>query len=262
MTKILMCSPDYFEVSYDINPWMTKQIGQVNRDLAQIQWYKLYTALKEHATVDLISAEPGLPDMVFTANAGTVVKNKVVLSRFAKEPRRGEETRFAHYFYEREYTVHQPDEYYEGEGDHLIDSRGRHWLGYGFRTEKIAVHGVEKYLDLAIMPIGLVDSRWYHLDTAFCPLPGGELMWHSAAFSMKAQNIIQQAFPVRFDVSETDALRFACNCVCIGRHLFMPAGTVIAGVLRDLDYRVHEFNLSEFIKSGGAAKCLTLLLEH
>lgn len=262
MTKILMCSPDYFEVSYDINPWMTDQIGKVNNDLACTQWRKLFLALKEHADVELLYPIKDLPDMVFTANAGTVVGRRVVLSRFSKDPRRREETHFAHYFFNAGFTVHQPDEYYEGEGDHLIDSRGRHWMGYGFRTEKIAVHGIEKYIDTAIMPIGLTDNRWYHLDTAFCPLPDGELMWHSAAFSAKAQNIIQQAFPVRFDVCKEDALKFACNCVCIGRDLFMPAGTVIAGVLRDLDYRVHEFDLSEFIKSGGAAKCLTLMLEH
>lgn len=257
-----MCSPDYFEVSYDINPWMTDQIGKVNKDQAQAQWHNLYNSLKEYADIDLIDAQPNLPDMVFTANAGIVIDDRVVLSKFAKNPRQEEEIHFARWFYDQGYIVHQPEQNYEGEGDHLIDSNNRHWMGYGFRTENLVANSIEKYLNVSVIPISLIDNRWYHLDTAFCPLPGNDLLWYSPAFSVKSQKIIIESFPKQINISKEDALKFACNCVCIGKDLFLPANTRVANILRDLNYRVHEFDLSEFIKAGGAAKCLTLLLDH
>lgn len=253
-----MCPPTYFEVSYDINPWMTNQIGKVNNIQAQEQWQNLYNSLKEHADILLIDAQPKLPDMVFTANAGTVVGNQVILSKFSKDPRREEEVHFARWFYDQGYTIHQPDEYYEGEGDHLVDHYNRHWMGYGFRTENFVTHSIEKYLNLSVTPIALSDDRWYHLDTAFCPLPGGELLWYSPAFDIKSQKIIIKSFSQQINISKDDALKFACNCVCIGKDLFLPAHTRVANILRELNYRVHEFDLSEFIKAGGAAKCLVL----
>ena len=47
MKKILMCSPDYFNVTYDINPWMSNNIDKVNTNLAITQWNQLYFSLKQ-----------------------------------------------------------------------------------------------------------------------------------------------------------------------------------------------------------------------
>src|SRR5207253_373 len=68
----LMCPPDYFEVSYSINYWMDPSV-RVDRDRAHEQWEGLVATLRSaDAVVDEVPAQPELPDMVFTANAGIV----------------------------------------------------------------------------------------------------------------------------------------------------------------------------------------------
>ena len=80
--RFLMCAPDHYDVDYVINPWMEGNIHKSSRDRAVEQWQKLHLILKEHATVDLVTPQKGVPDLVFTANAGLVLGNNVVLSRF------------------------------------------------------------------------------------------------------------------------------------------------------------------------------------
>mgnify|MGYP003337226491 FL=1 len=70
MKNILMCEPRYFDVSYDINPWMTNNKGLVDKELAEHQWQELYNSLGGVTNIKLIPPYNGLPDMVFTANAG------------------------------------------------------------------------------------------------------------------------------------------------------------------------------------------------
>ena len=45
MKQLLMCYPKYFDVLYDINPWMTHQIGKVSSDIAVKQWTSLFDKL-------------------------------------------------------------------------------------------------------------------------------------------------------------------------------------------------------------------------
>jgi N-dimethylarginine dimethylaminohydrolase len=50
--------------------------------------------------------------------------------------------------------------------------------------------------------------------------------------------------------------------VCVDDQVILPAGcTQLVGDLCSRGYRVHPVNLSEYLKSGGAAKCLTLRLD-
>ena len=69
-----MCPTDYFDVVYEINPWMDKTV-QVDKGLARSQWEALYRLLSEEigATIELVNPLEGLPDLVFTANAGLSV---------------------------------------------------------------------------------------------------------------------------------------------------------------------------------------------
>ena len=83
MKTFLMCKPSYFEVRYVINPWMTANIGRVDKELASRQWNNLYDTLAEKTNIKLIEPVAGLPDMVFTANAGLVNKHKeAIVSSF------------------------------------------------------------------------------------------------------------------------------------------------------------------------------------
>jgi N-dimethylarginine dimethylaminohydrolase len=259
MKNLLMCRPSHFEVIYDINHWMHDQAGHVDSAKANNQWYNLFDAVSRHCVIHLIDGVKNLPDLVFTANAGFVQGNNAILSKFATQERQPEEQLFRQWFEHKEFSVYQPTANYEGEGDHLIDSKGRHWMGYGFRTSQAAAAEIQPILKTIINTLELVDPRWYHLDTCFCPLPNRDaVVWYPGAFSESAQNKIRASFSNSIEISLQDALLFSCNCICIGDNLFMPAGSTVADQLRALDYNVAEIELSEFLKAGGAAKCLVL----
>jgi N-dimethylarginine dimethylaminohydrolase len=254
-----MCPPTYFDVTYDINPWMTNNQNTVNSISATAQWQALAKKLSQNVDIIELSPEPNLPDMVFTANAGFVHKNTAILSKFSVSPRQPEEQYFAKWFKDQGYTVTQPKNAYEGQGDHLRDREGRHWIGTGFRTTAEATMEIRELLDEPVNVLELVDPRWYHLDTCFCPLPRyGQVMWYPAAFSKNSQELIRKSFEISIEITEKQALSFCCNAVCIDSIIFMPADVELCERLKKLAYIVEQFDLREFLKSGGSAKCLVL----
>jgi lysine-ketoglutarate reductase/saccharopine dehydrogenase-like protein (TIGR00300 family) len=262
--RILMCAPHHYDVDYVINPWMEGNIHRSSRDQAEAQWNQLYQILKTYATVDLVEPQPGWPDMVFTANAGLVLDNTVVLSRFLHLERQGEEPYFLQWFKEQGYTVHTLPKSlpFEGAGDALIDRDG-HWLwaGYGFRSELDSHPYLAQWLDVEVLSLRLVDRRFYHLDTCFCPLTGGYLLYYPSAFDIYSNHLIERRVPAekRILVEEVDAVNFACNAVNIDRVVVMNnISDRLKQSLTDCGFTVVETPLSEFLKAGGAAKCLTL----
>lgn len=253
-----MCSPEYFGVSYDINPWMSHNIGQVNHDIAQDQWLVLNKALSRVAEVHVMPGVQELPDLVFTANAGFVKDDIAIVSLFYKQQRQPEEEHFEKWFKVNNYKTIKLKNSYEGEGDHLVDKWGRHWMGTGFRSTIQAALELGDIFKVHVHTLELVDPRWYHLDTCFCPLPNGEILWYPNAFSEKSQKLVNNSFTDMISISEQDALAFACNSVCIDNNIFMPKNHNVADALKARGYNVQEFDLSEFMKAGGAAKCLVL----
>src|SRR5689334_25932 len=98
--RFLMCPPDHFGVEYVINPWMAGKLGTVADGRARAQWQALHALLTETlgAEVAQVTPQPGLPDMVFTANAGLLRGGVFVPSRFRYPERQGEEPYFARWF--------------------------------------------------------------------------------------------------------------------------------------------------------------------
>ena len=264
--RILMCPPDYFQVDYVINPWMDGHTDTLDLGLARAQWQQLREAIAAHAEVVELEPRPGLPDLVFTANAGFVHGRRAVPSHFMPHERRPEEP-FLRAFFEAEgFEVHVlPDNIaFEGAGDALID-RGGPWLwaGYGFRTEIEAHDYLRRWFDLELVSIRLVDPRFYHIDTCMCPLDGGYLLYHPPAFDEASRAEIERRVPAekRLPVTVENAGHFACNAVNVGDQVFMnKAGPELVETLESCGFRVHQVGLSEFLKAGGSAKCLTLKL--
>ena len=158
--KILMCPPDYFTVDYVINPWMAGNEESLSLDRAKQQWEELRATVARFADVVTMDAEPELPDMVFTANAGVVYGNKAIASHFMPMERRPEEPIFKRWFRENGFDLFELDEKigFEGAGDCLLDRRGPWlWTGYGFRTEIEAHPEIEKYFDIEVISIRLTD---------------------------------------------------------------------------------------------------------
>jgi N-dimethylarginine dimethylaminohydrolase len=218
--------------------------------------------------VVLISQQPGLPDQVFTANAGMVLKEKVVVSRFRAPERQGEEPFFREWFARNDFDIAAwPKEVsFEGAGDALLD-RGLPivWVGHGFRSAKSTPCLLEQTFQRRTIGLQLVDPRFYHLDTCLCPLEGGYLMYFPAAFDGAAQKAIAEAVPAekRIEVEAADAEQFCCNAVDLNRKVFLNgASDSLQARLRQKGFTPVITPLSEFMKAGGAAKCLTLKLRE
>jgi len=151
---------------------------------------------------------------------------------------------------------------FEGEGDALF--YGDTLLtGWGQRSDEAACLGVGDLLSVPVLPLHLVDSRWYHLDTCLIPVSPELLAYYPPAFDARANAAIEALPGEKITLSEPDALRFGGNAVVVGNQIVMNSGCeALAGELRARGYTVHATDLSEFIKSGGSAKCLVLVLEH
>ena len=265
MSRLLVCPPDYFAVDYEINPWMHRS-NVVNRERAVAQWHRLVQVLERElgVTLERMKPVPGLPDLVFTANAGVVFDGKAVPSRFRYPERRREETYFEAWFREHGYDVTTLDEglYFEGAGDLLGFPDG--WFGgYRQRSDIRAFPVLSDLFGKEILPLELVDGRFYHLDTCFCPLSGGELLYYPLAFDDYGRAAIMERLDAgrRLEVPEEEALKFACNAVCIARQVVLPEHCPkTMTLLESHGYRPYPLPLDEFMKSGGSAKCLTLAL--
>jgi len=266
--KILMCRPDYFTVDYVINPWMAGQESSLDIALARAEWQTLRDTIEEYADVAEIEPQAGLPDLVFTANAGAVYGNKAIASHFMPHERRPEEVHYKKWFRNNGFELLNLDEKigFEGAGDCLFD-RGGPWLwtGYGYRTEIEAHAEIQKYFDVELVSIRLTDSRFYHIDTCFCPLTGGFLMYHPPAFDFDSRIAIESRIPPhkRIIVDTMDAGNFACNAVNVGDTVILnKASDPLKARLMLAGFKVREVGLSEFLKAGGSAKCLTLKLKE
>ncbi len=261
--RILMCPPDYYGIEYEINPWMSRSRGSTP-EKAQGQWQALADILRRlGVTVELLTPRPGLPDLVFTANAGLMFHNCFFSARFRHEVRARETPHFDAWFAEHGFTVeHLPEEmFFEGAGDALFCGPTL-FAGYRIRSDVRGHQHLGQVLGKQVLPLELVNPRFYHLDTCFCPLAPGEAIWYPEAFDSYGRKVIEGHIPRLLAVQEADAHRFGCNAVVVGKTVVINAGCdQLGNDLRSRGYQVIATELDEFLKAGGSAKCLTLRLD-
>jgi N-dimethylarginine dimethylaminohydrolase len=273
-----MCAPDHFEVSYRINPWMDPAQWSVSADrLAQDArrgWQQLKSTYERlGARVDVQPPQPGLPDMVFTANAALVLDRRALLARFVCAERRGEEAHdraFLQALRARgaidEIVDTPPGLVFEGAGDAIWDAtRSVLWTGYGQRSSYEMQYVLAETFAVPTVALELVDPRFYHLDTCFCVLSGGEVIVYRPAFDAKSLGLIEELVG-RDDLivaGDEDAHHLAVNSVCLGRDVVLcHASDALRGALVERGYRPHVVALDSFNRAGGAAYCLTLRLDQ
>ena len=259
-----MCRPTYFRIAYEINPWM-RLARQASHARAQRQWMQLYQALTRHAgaRVTLLPPLARQPDLVFTANAGLVRGRTLIRSNFRYPERQGEEPHIERWFRSHGYRVHALPRglRFEGEGDAL-------WLGdrlivgYHFRSDVHAHRAIGRLLRCEVLSLELRDPKFYHLDTCFCPLTATSALYYPGAFDRYARAVLKRTVDDPLVVSRAEALRFVCNAIPVGQWLIVPRGLMRSTqrALRDRGWRLVELEFSEFLKAGGAAKCLVLRL--
>jgi N-dimethylarginine dimethylaminohydrolase len=260
---ILMCRPEHFGIEYEINPWMHVAV-EVDHDRAVEQWEALHSVYRDLGeTIVLTAPQVGLPDMVFTANAAVVWRRRAVLSRFHHAERAGEERHWRGALEELGFVVHDVDAEisFEGAGDALFV--GDHlFQAWGFRTDQAAHAEVARYLDVESTSLQLVDPRFYHLDTCFCPLDDHTALIAPDAFAPESVELVRARVPRLIEVPRAVAEGFACNAMPLqGRVISSSASEGIRSPLLDAGFEVVPLPMDEFMKSGGGVRCLSLPLD-
>ncbi|GAA2799700.1 dimethylargininase [Kribbella solani] len=258
---LLMCPPEHFTVRYEINPWMNVDVA-VDHGLANRQWERLRQIYEELGhRVDVMAALPGLPDMVFTANAGVVHNGRALVSNFTHPERQPESEGFLGWFREagfRPASIAATRN--EGEGDVL--TVGRLMLaGVGPRTARASHQELREFFDVPVITLELVDPRFYHLDTAMSVLDERTVAYYPGAFSQAAVAVIEQLFPGAIRATEEDACGFGLNAMSDGRNVVMSDRA--PGLTKQLEaagFHPITTDMSELLKSGGSVKCCTLEL--
>ncbi|MCI2239347.1 hypothetical protein MO973_32965 [Paenibacillus sp. TRM 82003] len=263
--RFLMCAPEHFTVSYEINPWMDAA-APVDAARALAQWHLLRTTFERLGhEVEVVPSAPGLPDMVYAANGALVTPQGSVGVRFAHPERAGEAEAYARWLEEHGLgPVHRPVHVNEGEGDLLVV--GEHLLaGHGFRTDLAAHREVEEVLGRPVTSLRLVDPRFYHLDTALTVLDDDprhpDVAYFPGAFDEASQRTLRELFPhaLRTDAATAEVL--GMNAVSDGKHVVLsPRAQRYAEQLTERGYVPVPVDLSELLRGGGGAKCCTLVL--
>ena len=272
--NILMCKPTYFDVKHFLlNDHMT-MIKDVDKWKAGFQWKKLRSTLHNNGVnLEFIEPKNRLVDMVFSANGGLIYKNKALVSKFSAEPREREQKEYFNYFTNNGYDVYNMHNYFEGAGDALFSHNKKHlWIGYGFRSSLASMFEINNILNdenIDIHSLQLVDGRWYHLDTCFCPIGKDSLLLYENAFTPKSLTKIYSVYDENkvIKVTAEDAINFACNSICIPS--ITNSATIIGHKfskelkynLFDRDFNVIENDMSEFLLSGGSTKCCVLSID-
>ena len=260
---ILMCPPDYYGIEYEINPWMDCKRDS-DHAVAVEQWSSLKQILEElGARVSLLEPQPGLPDLVFTANAALVYRDTAIISRFRHAQRQGEEQHDAAWFAAHDFHVERlaDETFFEGAGDALFCGETL-FAGYRMRSDASAHQQVAALLGVRVIPLELTDPFYYHLDTCFCPLAPGVAMWCPAAFDAYAQRAIAEHVETLIEIDPDEAKQFAANAVVVGQTIVTNVGCdALHTKLRNAGFETIATPLDEFVKAGGSAKCLTLRID-
>ena len=271
---LLLVDPAHFDVHYVINPWMRPGAWAADPEgqgrAARAGFEALAAALRRAgADVEVVPGVPGQPDMVFPANAAVVLDGRAIVARFACAERRGEEQPYLRALQEyqargllQEVSIFPEGCFQEGAGDAIWDATRRHfWCGYGQRSVRRAADAVAAFFGQDVVALELATPQFYHLDTCFCPLSGGEVLYYPPAFTPEALARIEAHVSPkqRLVASEADAAAFCVNAVNIGQEVVMArAPAHVRGMLEDRGYVVRDVDLDPFILSGGGAYCMTL----
>lgn len=271
LRRYLMCRPEYFTVSYKINPWM-EPATPTNTAVAIRQWQSLYdTYLALGHQVELIDPIAGLPDMVYTANGGFVIDNIAYGPKFRHPERAPEGAAFMDWFAAHGFEVSAPVEVNEGEGDFLLVGETI-LAGSGFRSTGGSHREVAAVFDREVLSLNLIDPNFYHLDTALSVLDpveglrnGGpahaNIAYLAEAFDAKSRETLEARFPDAIVVARADGAVFGLNSASDGRNVIIsPRATGFARQLRERGYTPVMVDLSELLLGGGGIKCCTLEL--
>ena len=263
---VLMCRPDFFTVSYRINPWMHPE-DPTDTSLAVRQWQTLYDLyLRLGFQVELIDPIAGLPDMVYAANGGFVLDGIAYGARFQYPERQPEGPAYMEWFAAHGLRVAEPQVTNEGEGDILLVGETI-FAGTGFRSDIASHDELRRIYHREVVTLTLIDPSFYHLDTAFAVLDSnggpGSVAFLPKAFDAASLDVLDQRFPDAIHVNDADAKVLGLNSFSDGKNVVIASrATDFERQLRERGFIPHGVDLSELLLGGGGVKCCTLELRR
>lgn len=261
---VLMCRPEFYTVSYRINPWMHPE-DPTDTNVALDQWqtlYDLYTTLGYR--IELIDPVPGLPDMVYAANGGFTLDGIAYGARFQYPERGPEGPAYMDWFREHGFEVAEPAAVNEGEGDFLLVG-DTILAGTGFRSDAASHDELRRIFGREVVSLRLVDPSFYHLDTALAVLdPDPEhpaIAYLPTAFDRASLDVLEERYPDSVLVGDEDAAVLGLNSFSDGRNVVIASRALgFEASLLERGYVPHGVDLSELLLGGGGVKCCTLEL--
>jgi len=264
--RYLMVRPDHFRIDYVINPYMSTQ-DQPDPALTLKQWDSLRQAIVDAGgEVEVLAQRQDSPDMVYAMNLGLAVRphgrpEHVVMSHMRYAERRMETETAAPWFADLGFTTSYVGR--EGVGAHFEAGdafawRGELIVGYGPRTEELALKHLATELGIGVRGFRITHPGMYHMDLGFCPLDETRAMVCPAAYDEASAAALLGLVPEALVLSEDEAMTFCANSIVLGRTVVMPAcPDRVRTQLEEWGFEVVVVDVGEFLKGGGAIRCLT-----
>lgn len=256
--KVLLCSPKYFQIHYQINPWMGNK--QIDRSQAQKQWLRLNKLYQQLGIqIITINAQPNLPDMVFTADQGLVKNNSVIMANFRFRQRRPETKIYQDWFKKYGFNLLFLPKSLYFEGGDALETGNKIIVGHGFRTSPQTPQVLAKLLKTPVVSLRLINPYFYHLDTCLFVLSPKEAFYYPKAFDRASQKKLASLFPKLIPLAKKEAFFLTANSFTTNHQVITQEKTpIFTKRLIQLGYQVHQVNTSEFTKAGGGIHCLTI----
>jgi N-dimethylarginine dimethylaminohydrolase len=269
--RYAMVEPSQFRIDYAINPFMDPAV-QPDPARAAAQWDGLVATLRAAgAAVDVIPARPDSPDMVYAMNLGLAAlrpewsgagRQSVVLSHMRYAERRREtlsaEQWFGAHGFAASYVGRDAVGPHFEAGD-AFPWRGELVVGYGPRTEELALKHLATDLGVQVRGLRITHPGMYHLDLAFCPLDERRAIVCPDALDDASAEMLLDLVPEPLVIDEEEAVTtFCANSVVVGRTVVMPGCPEHVRLrLEQWGFDVVVVDVSEFHLGGGSVRCLT-----
>ena len=178
------------------------------------------------SSVELMTPQPGLPDLVFTANAGLVFNERFFSSQF---PARGPGSRGAAF----RCLVCRPTaskwntcpKACSSRGPAMPSSAARRCLpAIASAATCAAISTSATLLHARCCPLELVNPLFYHLDTCFCPLAPGRPSTIPERSTVMASRCWKRTSRSCWRSTSRKRTRFGCNAVVVGKTVITTAG--------------------------------------
>ena len=261
--RVILCTPDYFSVEYEINPWMN-QSNSVDQKAAAKQWQNLYDTYvnKLGWAVEVVPAAAGLADVVFATDSCVIAKERVFVCSFRYKERQAEPAVYTDWLVKHGYSnLKVANNYCEG-GDVLVCGE-LILAGSGFRSDQAAHKQLEDFFKLPVISLRLVDDCFYHLDTAVAVLSNDTVAVYPDALDAVSLKKLTSAIPNVIRVTRKEALSFGLNVTSDGANVVMSTGSIsLQEKYQKAGFIVTALNTTEFLKAGGGVHCLTLQIDH